>query len=116
MPINDLFPTRVDSDGSQVTLYTGPQCESLGTCKLDILGLKTLDVMDLTIKAVNPKATVYELYEIVDGYLDNEEMFASLCNKETEGIFQLESALFKGMISDIQPSNMEDITVITALG
>lgn len=116
MPINDLFPTRVDSDGSQVTLYTGPQCESLGTCKLDILGLKTLDVMDLTIKAINPKATVYELYEIVDGYLDNEEMFASLCNKETEGIFQLESALFKGMVSDIQPTNMEDITVITALG
>lgn len=116
MPINDLFPTRVDADGSQVTLYTGPQCESLGTCKLDVLGLKTLDVMDLTIKAINPKATVYELYDEVDKYLDNEEMFSSLCNKETEGIFQLESNLFKGLVGDILPSNIEDITVITSLG
>lgn len=116
MPINNLFPTRVDKDGSLVTLYTGPQCESLGACKLDILGLKTLDVMDLTIKAVNPNATVYELYELVDNYLDNEEMFSALCNKETEGIFQLESNLFKNMIFEILPKSINDISVITSLG
>lgn len=72
--------------------------------------------MDLTIKAINPNATVYELYDVVDGYLDNEEMFASLCNKETEGIFQLESALFKNMISEILPKSINDISVITSLG
>ena len=43
-------------------------------------------------------------------------MFTSLCRKETEGIFQLESALFKGMISDILPKNINDISVITSLG
>ena len=116
IPIDDIFPTRIDKEGNQVILYTGPQAESLGGVKLDILGLKTLDVLDLTIKAVHPSATVYQLYEEVDKYLDNEEMFASLCRKETEGIFQLESALFKGMISDILPKNINDISVITSLG
>lgn len=116
MPINDMFPTRVDKEGNLVTLYTGPQAEMVGGVKLDILGLKTLDVLDLTIKAVSPDATVYQLYDIVDGHLDDEEMFSALCRKETEGIFQLESALFKGMISDILPKNINDISVITSLG
>lgn len=116
MPINDMFPTRVDKEGNLVTLYTGPQAEMVGGVKLDILGLKTLDVLDLTIKAVNPEATVYQLYDIVDGHLDDEEMFSALCRKETEGIFQLESALFKGMISDMLPDKLDDITLITSFG
>ena len=116
MPINDMFPTRTDKEGNRVTLYTGPQAEMVGGVKLDILGLKTLDVLDLTIKAVHPSATVYQLYDEVDKHLDDAEMFNSLNRKETEGIFQLESALFKGMISDILPKNINDISVITSLG
>lgn len=115
MPITDLFPTRC-VDGNLVTLYTGPQVEMCNGVKLDILGLKTLDVLDLTIKAVCPTATVYQLYDTVDNYLDNKDMFDSLCRKETEGIFQLESNLFKGMVSEIQPKSINDISVITSLG
>lgn len=116
MPINDMFPTRLDDKGRVVTLFTGTQCESLGSCKLDILGLKTLDILDLTIKAKNKKDTVYNLYKKVDNYLNDVKMFNALNNKETEGIFQLESKLFKGLIKDIRPNSIEDITVITSLG
>lgn len=116
MPINDMFPTRIDKEGNQIILYTGPQAEMIGGVKIDILGLKTLDVLDLTVKAIDPEATVYQLYNLVDNHLEDEEMFAALCRKETEGIFQLESALFKGMISDILPKNINDISVITSLG
>ena len=114
-PINDYFPTR-SVDGSLVLLYTGPQTEAKNGVKLDILGLKNLDIMDLTIKAVCPTATVYELYDTVDGYLDNKEMFDALCRKETEGIFQLESNLFKGLVSDMMPEKLDDITLITSYG
>jgi DNA polymerase-3 subunit alpha len=116
MPVNDIFPTRIDKTGKQVTLYTGPQCEELGSCKLDILGLATLDVLDLTVKAIDPKSNVYELYDEVNNHLDDEEMFKGLNRKETEGIFQFESSLFKGLISDIQPESIEDATLMTALG
>lgn len=116
MPINDIFPTRLDDEGNLVTLYTGPVCEELGSCKIDILGLKTLDVLDLTVKADNPNATVYDLYDIVDKHLDDEVMFEKLKNKETEGIFQLESNLFKGLVSDMLPDELDDITLITSFG
>lgn len=115
MPISDIFPVRYN-DGSQVVMYTGPQVESIGGVKLDILGLKTLDVLDLTVKSVHPEATIYQLYDTVDNYLSNEEMFASLNRKETEGIFQLESNMFKGLISEIPQTNIDDITVLTSLG
>lgn len=115
IPINDMFPTRCDSDNSLVTLYPGPEIERLNGVKIDVLGLRTLDVLDLTVKAVNPKDTIYNLYDTVNNHLSDEKMYDPLNNKETEGIFQLESALFKRLIGDMRPSNIEDITVITAV-
>lgn len=115
-PINDYFPTRTLDDGTKVTLFDGPTIESLNGVKLDILGLKTLDVLDIAMKSVDSNKNIYDLYNIVDKYLSDEQMFKNLNNKETEGIFQLESDLFKGLIGDIIPNNIEDITVITSIG
>ena len=114
-PINKYFPTRT-VNGIRIALFTGPQLESLGAIKLDILGLKTLDVLDKTIKAIDPKMTVNDLYEIIEHHLDNNEMFSMVQNKETEGLFQIESNLFKGLVSDIVPTNEHDICAISAIG
>lgn len=114
-PVNDYFPTRT-VNGIRVALFTGPQLESLGAIKLDILGLKTLDVLDKTIKAIDPSMTVNDLYELIEQHLDNKEMFNMIQNKETEGIFQIESNLFKGLVSDIMPTNENDICAISAIG
>ena len=115
-PVNDLFPTRTDDDGSLVTLYDGVTVEQCGGCKLDMLGLKTLDILNLTIKSYDENSNIYDLYNIVDNYLDNKEMFDLLKRKETEGIFQFGSDLFKGLIEDIPPNSIEDISSITAIG
>lgn len=114
-PINNIFPTRIDEDGSLVTIFTGPQVENLGGVKVDVLGLKTLDVLDYTIKAIDKNDSVYKLYERVNNHLDDENLYTMLNNKETEGIFQLESHLFKSAISNIPQSNIEDITVLTSI-
>ena len=113
--VNDYFPTRT-VDGIRIALFTGPQLESLGAIKLDILGLKTLDVLDKTLKSIDPTLTVNDLYKTIEEYLDNEEMFSMIQNKETEGIFQIESNLFKGLVSDIVPTNEKDICAISAIG
>lgn len=117
MPCNvtEFFPTRT-VDGIRVALFTGPQLEALGAIKLDILGLKTLDVLDKTLKSINPTLTVNDLYKIIEENLDNKEMFEMFQNKETEGIFQTESNLFKGLISDIIPTNEHDVCAILAIG
>ena len=39
-----------------------------------------------------------------------------ICNKQTDAMFQIESDLFKGIISDMQPTHMNDIVVLTSLG
>ena len=117
MPCNvtDYFPTR-SIDGMRVALFTGPQLESLGAIKLDILGLKTLDVLDKTIKAIDPTLTVNDLYKIIEQNLDNPEVFEMAQNKETEGLFQMESPLFKMLCEDIIPANVNDICAILSIG
>ena len=115
-PINNLFPTRTDDEGALVTLYDGVTVEQCGGCKLDMLGLKTLDILNLSVKAYDETSNIYDLYDIVDGYLDNKEMFNLLNRKETECIFQFGSDLFKGLIDDIPPKDINDISAITAIG
>lgn len=114
-PVTDYFPTRT-VDGIRIALFTGPQLESLGAIKLDILGLKTLDVLDKTIKSIDPKLTVNDLYKTIEQQMSNNKIYEQIQNKETEGLFQVESNLFKGLVSDIVPTDENDICAILAIG
>ena len=114
-PINDIFPTRKDpKTGVKVTLYTGPQVESCNGVKYDFLGLKTVSVIDRTMKAIDENLTWEDLYQAVE--LDDEGIFEMICDRKTDAVFQIESDLFKGIIKDMQPTHMNDITVLTSLG
>lgn len=113
MPISDLFPTRT-VDGVKVTLYTGPQLEECKAIKYDILGLKTVSVIDRALKSIDEELTWEDLYQAVE--VDDEGLFNMICDKKTDAMFQIESALFKGIISDMQPRHINDITVLTSLG
>lgn len=114
-PVTDYFPTRT-VDGIRVALFTGPQLESLGAIKLDILGLKTLDVLDKTLKSVDKNLTVNDLYKMIERDMTNKKMYEQIQNKETEGLFQVESNLFKGLVSDIVPTDENDICAILSIG
>ena len=111
--VNEIFPTRT-VDGVKITLYTGPQVEECNGVKYDLLGLKTVSIIDRTLKAVNEDLTWEDLYDAVE--LDDKGVFDMICKKETEAVFQIESDLFKGIISDMQPTHMNDIVVLTSLG
>lgn len=115
--VNDYFPTRFDpKTGTRIALFTGPQLESLGAIKLDILGLKTLDVLDKTLKSVDPNLKVNDLYKMIERHLNDKKVFKGIQNKETEGLFQVESNLFKSLVSDIVPTDENDICAILAIG
>lgn len=114
-PVTDLFPTRVDhKKGITIALYTGPQLESLRAIKVDILGLKTLDVLDMTAKAIDPKSNLEDYYDKIK--TDDKKVFKMIKNKETDGLFQIESPLFKGLCDSIKPDNINDIIAITSIG
>jgi DNA polymerase-3 subunit alpha len=41
-----LVPLSTDKEGAVVTQFEGGPCESMGLLKLDVLGLKTLTIID----------------------------------------------------------------------
>lgn len=111
--VNELFPTRVDKDtGVKVTLYTGSQLEKLKAIKLDLLGLKNLDIIDMTLKKVMPGVSVDEFYETVN--INDEKVYEYLTSAETDGVFQLESNLFKNTIKNLKPTNLYDIIAMNS--
>ena len=110
--VTNYVPTRVDpKKGVKVCLFTGPQVEELNLVKLDLLGLRNLDVLDKTLKSIDKTLTVDDLYEEIINHTEDQEIFQLLRDKETEGLFQVESDLFKALCDKIQPTSIEDLIV-----
>lgn len=110
--INDILPTRTDN-GVMVTLYDGVTLEKLNFIKFDILALKTVDIIDETIKLIDPSKNYYNMYDIVK---DNDDKTYELIQfKETDGLFQMESDLFKHTIGEMKPNCLNDISALNAI-
>lgn len=110
--VDDIFPVRY-VNGVAVTLYTGVQVDEFKACKLDILGLKTLDIIDMTLKSIDPTLTMVRFYDTVD--ITDHNVYDMIRNKKTDAVFQLESDTMKNIIGTIQPTCFEDIVVINSV-
>ena len=113
IPVTQMVPIRY-VDGIAVTLYTGPEVEELGLIKLDLLGLKTTDIIQNCLNHAMPGKSIVDFYHEVPK--DDSNIFDMLCKKKTDAVFQLESDMFKGLVDEIQPKSISDITAITSLG
>ena len=109
--ITDYFPVRKGPDGSIIALFTGTELDEAGAVKLDILGLKNLSIIDNTIKHIG--LTLDEFYEKAD--VTDPKIYELVRERNTDGIFQLESDLFKATIKEMQPTEIHDIIALTAL-
>lgn len=110
--VDDYFPTRTDADGVMITLFTGVECEELGTAKLDVLGLKTLSIIETTLKHLDKD--VQWLYDSFD--IEDKKLYKLLAQAKTDCVFQLESDMFKDMMKGMKPTAFDDIAAATALG
>lgn len=68
------------------------------------------------MKSIDENLSIYDLYEIVEEHLDDKTMFDMICQKNVDGLFQIESDLFKGIISNMKPTDINDIIVLTSCG
>ena len=112
MPISSICPVRYKDDIS-ITLWEGTVLDALKFCKLDVLGLKTLDQIDIAIKDISPKATIDNLYSSMN--LNDPAIYEMLRAEQTDGLFQLGSNLMKSLMHIIQPENLNDIIAINAM-
>ena len=112
--VNDYVPTRLDKEtGVTITLYTGPQLEEYNFIKYDILGLKTISIIQDTLNFIDKDLTIEDLYNCVD--LTDKKIYQYIANKNTDAMFQIESGLMKNIIDEIKPTEFNDIVAINAI-
>ncbi|MEN8730056.1 MAG: DNA polymerase III subunit alpha [Desulfuromonadales bacterium] len=112
-PLTNYLPLYVDPKSQgQVTQFDMGYVEKIGLVKFDFLGLKTLTVIDKTVKLIRVKNPEFDLGLIPQ---DDEESFQLLSRGETTGVFQLESSGMKEYLIKLKPSRFEDLIAMVAL-
>lgn len=112
-PLHKTVPLRIDDEGGVVTQWEKNRCETNGLIKMDLLGLKTLTVIENTFKLI--QSSTGRTLSIDDIDLNDQDVYAMLGRGETAGVFQLESSLTPFCIK-LKPNCIEDISDINAIG
>ena len=111
----EQFPLYVDHSSNLIlpsTQYDMYSSENAGLVKFDLLGLKTLTVIDKTIKRLKLKNLSLDISKINQ---NDEKVFSLLSKGETTGLFQLESAGMRDAIKQMKPNKFDDIIALVAL-
>lgn len=112
--IDEVLPVYVPPKTTDlVTQYAMTELETLGYLKMDFLGLKTLTLIDKTVKMIKEQHGVSLIIDKLP--LDDAKTFALLGAGNTSGVFQLESSGLKEVLRKLQPSKFEDIIAVNAL-
>ena len=111
----EQFPLYIDQNSNLIlpsTQYDMYSSENAGLVKFDLLGLKTLTVIDKTIKRLKAKNINLDISKINQ---NDEKIFSLLSTGETTGLFQLESAGMREAIKQMKPNRFDDIIALVAL-
>ncbi len=111
-PIEELVPLYKTSKDEIVTQWDKDVIEDLGFLKMDFLGLRTLTVIDDTLRLLRHQGVELDLDEVP---LDDEETFRLFCEGRTSGVFQFESTGMKDLLRRATPSRFEDLAAMNAL-
>jgi DNA polymerase-3 subunit alpha len=113
-PLEQICPLYFDSCAEMpVVQYDKKYCEEAGLVKFDFLGLKTLTVIS---DAVSYGERIRGIKIDIDSIsLEDPETFDLLRRADTLGVFQIESPGMLGMLRQIRPDNIEDVTALISL-
>ena len=103
-----LFGTPEDSR-TQCDMFA---VERMGLLKMDVLGLRTLTIIDDTLKIA---AEAGERIELDNLPLNDPEALALIASGDTMGIFQLESEGMKRVLRRLRPRDFRDVIAVLAL-
>ncbi len=113
-PLVEYLPLyKGQKENIVTTQYPMKDVERIGLIKFDFLGLKTLTVIDRTVRLIRENRGV-EL-DVDDLSLDDESTYRLLSSGNTNGIFQLESSGIKELLKKLKPSTFEDLMAAVAL-
>ncbi|MCE5195014.1 MAG: DNA polymerase III subunit alpha [Nitrospiraceae bacterium] len=112
-PLTNYTPLyKNPTDESITTQFDMNAVENIGLLKFDFLGLKTLTVIDKTLKYIKESGKDLSLSTIP---LEDKETYKLLSSGQTTGIFQLESSGMKDILVKMEPNRFEDLIALVAL-
>ena len=103
--IND----KETGESNIVTQFEHTAIEKLGGVKFDILALRTLSVLQYA------KTLAKDDIDFAKIDLDDPKVYSLIRTLDTEGIFQIESDMFKRLIKDMKPTSFNDMSALIAL-
>lgn len=119
-PLVGCVPLRKHSaTGQVVTEWDGHDIEDVGLLKLDLLRLRTLDVVTNSIKLIEQSTG-----EVVDpaGVSDDpasdvrsRAAWDLIASGDTAGLFQLDSQGMTKLVTEVRPRSIADLAVVIAL-
>lgn len=110
-PVYEYVPVSVNSDMT-LTQFTMNTVAELGLLKFDFLGLRYLTIIADTEKQIREHTPDFDVTKIPT---DDEETYKMISAGKTDGLFQLESAGMRRMLSQMQPRTLEDIILAIAI-
>lgn len=112
-PMVKYTPLYRGQKGEVVTQYDMKALEKIGLVKFDILGLKTLTVIDKASKLIRERHD--SCFDIESIPLDDEKTYDLLSEGRTVGIFQLESRGMRELLRKLRPENFQEVIALVAL-
>ncbi len=117
-PLTDYSPLYAEpGGGGLVTQFDKDDVEAVGLVKFDFLGLRTLTIIDWTVKAINGRRTGSgeAPLDITRLPLDDPAPYELLKHARTVAVFQFESPGMQRMLKEAKPDRFEDIIALGAL-
>lgn len=113
-PLMETIPVMNTADESLMTTqYDGHHVEPIGLLKMDFLGLKTLTVLKECLANVKHRHGIDIDIDAIP--IDDAKAYELFSRGDTTGIFQFESDGMKKYLSELKPTQLEDLVAMNAL-
>ena len=112
--LTNYIPVSKSKDSDLlITQFDNSVIESAGMLKMDFLGLKTLSIINTTIRNIYKKSGKKINLDKLE--LDDELTFKLFQKGETNGTFQFESDGMQKHLKSLKPDRFEDLIAMNAL-
>ncbi|MEO0084434.1 MAG: DNA polymerase III subunit alpha, partial [candidate division WOR-3 bacterium] len=111
-PLIEFVPLYRSAENEICTQYDMNALSAVGLLKMDILGLKTLSVIDKTISICNNRGKMIDKKAIP---LNDPKTYELIQKGETTGLFQIESQGMRELLRRLKPDKIEDLCAVIAL-
>jgi len=112
-PLTDYVPLQQGSERTALTQYSMEHLESIGLLKMDFLGLRTLSIIERTLRYIAELGG--EPVDFLTVPDDDPLTYELLGRGDTTGVFQLESPGMRRVLRELKPTHFEDIISVLAL-